>query len=162
MGLLSARGTKAGDHFNYASHVAERVASEQEKRAAGERRELLQKKKLLFRERLRKRPTGGAVEDEDEEEAEEPEDTPEAVAAVESEMMAVLGRSSSCEVKLARDDQISRRHAQIEARDGGLWVRDLGSTYGTMLNGTKLDGSGPLKPGDSLAIGASSFRLQMV
>ena len=25
---MTARGTKAGEHFNYASHVAERVASE--------------------------------------------------------------------------------------------------------------------------------------
>lgn len=28
-GLLTARGTRAGDHFAYASHVAERVTSEQ-------------------------------------------------------------------------------------------------------------------------------------
>ena len=60
-GLLSARGTKAGEHFNYASHVAERVATEQEKRAAGERRELLTKKEI-FRERLRKRTGVGARE----------------------------------------------------------------------------------------------------
>ena len=38
MGLLSARGSKAGEHFIYASHVAERVTSEHEKRAAGERK----------------------------------------------------------------------------------------------------------------------------
>ncbi|KAL1529784.1 hypothetical protein AB1Y20_000718 [Prymnesium parvum] len=95
-GLLSARGTKAGDHFNYASHVAERVTSEQEKRAAGERRELLQKKKQLFRERLKKRGTGGALEEEENSDMDEPpEDTPEALAAVESEMMQVLGRSTS-------------------------------------------------------------------
>merc|ERR1719409_1311693 len=72
-GLLSARGTKAGEHFNYASHVAERVATEQEKRAAGERRELLTKKKEIFRERLRKRQDVGSLGDDsaDEDELEE-------------------------------------------------------------------------------------------
>ena len=46
----------------------------------------------LFRERLKKRPsTLGALDEEDEEdeEADEPEDTPEVIAAVESEMMQV-------------------------------------------------------------------------
>ena len=98
LGLLSARGSKAGDHFDYASHVAERVASEQEKRAAGDRKELLAKKKQLFRERLKKRPSqlGMTVdeEDEDDEGEELAEDSPEVMAAVESEMMQVLARSS--------------------------------------------------------------------
>lgn len=40
----------------------------------------------------------------------------------------LLGRSSSCDVTLSRDDQISRRHVQIEAREGKLLARDLGST----------------------------------
>ena len=40
----------------------------------------------------------------------------------------LIGRSSSCDVTLSRDDQISRRHMQIEARDGKLLARDLGST----------------------------------
>ena len=94
-GLLSARGTKAGEHFNYASHVAERVATEQEKRAAGERRELLTKKKEIFRERLRKRTDIGSPGDDsvDEDELEE-EERPETFAALEAEMMQVLGRST--------------------------------------------------------------------
>merc|ERR1719409_2590641 len=94
-GLLSARGTKAGEHFNYASHVAERVASEQEKRAAGERKELLTKKKEIFRERLRKRTDFGSPGDDDSEGDEfEEEERPETFAALEAEMMQVLGRST--------------------------------------------------------------------
>ena len=94
-GLLSARGTKAGEHFNYASHVAERVATEQEKRAAGERRELLTKKKEIFRERLRKRTDFGSPGDDsaDDDDLEE-EERPETFAALEAEMMQVLGRST--------------------------------------------------------------------
>ena len=71
----------------------------------------------------------------------------------------LLGRSSSCDVTLSRDDQISRRHAQLEGRDGALYLRDLGSTYGTLLNGAKLEGSAQLQPGDTVGLGASSFRL---
>ena len=41
----------------------------------------------------------------------------------------ILGRSSSCDVTLARDDQISRRHLQMESRDGKVFAKDLGSTY---------------------------------
>ncbi|KOO27624.1 kinesin heavy chain [Chrysochromulina tobinii] len=94
-GLLSARGTKAGEHFNYASHVAERVATEQEKRAAGERREMLTKKKQIFRERLRKRSDHGMNHDDDSDNyEEEEEERPETFAALEAEMMQVLGRST--------------------------------------------------------------------
>lgn len=73
----------------------------------------------------------------------------------------LLGRSSSCDVTLSRDDQISRRHMQIEARDGKLMARDLGSTYGTRINGKALGAeAAELKPGDVLVLGASSFQLQ--
>jgi len=72
----------------------------------------------------------------------------------------LLGRSSSCDVTLSRDDQISRRHLQVEARDGRLFVRDLGSTYGTRINNKTLGAeSAELKVGDVLGVGASSFQL---
>ena len=50
---------------------------------------------------------------------------------------------------------------QIEWRDGVLSLRDLGSTYGTQLNGGKLAGtSSALKAGDIIGMGASSFELR--
>jgi len=73
----------------------------------------------------------------------------------------VIGRSSSCEVTLPRDDQISRRHVEGQARDGKLFIRDLGSTYGTSLNGTAVgDDYVQVRPGDVISVGTSSFRLQ--
>ena len=97
-GLLSARGGKAGDHFIHAAEVAMSATSEKEKRATGERKDLLQKKKALFRERLAQRKRSGNADDdsdEDEEgEGEAEEDREEVMAAVEAEMVAVLGRSS--------------------------------------------------------------------
>jgi hypothetical protein len=75
--------------------------------------------------------------------------------------LIVIGRSSSCEVTLARDDQISRRHVEVQARDGKLFIRDLGSTYGTRLNGTAVgDEHVQVRPGDVVSVGTSSFRLQ--
>ncbi len=42
-----------------------------------------------------------------------------------------------------------------------LSLRDLGSTYGTQLNGGKLAGtSSALKAGDIIGMGASSFELR--
>jgi hypothetical protein len=76
----------------------------------------------------------------------------------------LLGRSSSCDVTLSRDDQISRKHMQMESKDGKLIARDLGSTYGTRLNGKALvpNEATEFKPGDVLVLGASSFMLQSV
>ena len=77
--------------------------------------------------------------------------------------MILIGRSSSCDVTLSRDDQISRRHMQIEARDNKMFARDLGSTYGTRINGKALGSeAAELKAGDVLVLGASSFQVQAV
>lgn len=51
-----------------------------------------------------------------------------------------LGRERSCEVVLA-EQAVSRNHARI-SRDGALcFLEDLGSAYGTQLNGQKLVGA---------------------
>lgn len=82
--------------------------------------------------------------------------------AAEGRSTAVLGRSSSCDVTLGRDDQISRKHLQMDVREGKLLVRDLGSTYGTRLNGKALTAAAALvQPGDMLSIGASCFKLRV-
>ena len=45
-----------------------------------------------------------------------------------------IGRSSDCDLPI-RVSSVSRRHCQIEIRAGRTFVRDLGSTNGTRLNG---------------------------
>src|SRR5882762_5985654 len=52
-----------------------------------------------------------------------------------------IGRLDPLEVVLD-DNSVSRRHAEVRATDHGWRVRDLGSTNGTFLNGTRL------QPGD--------------
>src|SRR5580698_1175687 len=64
-----------------------------------------------------------------------------------------LGRSSAAELSFPDDGGLSRQHLAIE-RDGDGWaLRDLGSKNGTMLNGAKVNGRTPLKPGDRIAAG---------
>ena len=64
-----------------------------------------------------------------------------------------LGRDPGCQVVLAQQ-AVSRTHARI-SRDGSLFfVEDLGSSYGTHVNGTKLPKGEKhlLKNGDLIAI----------
>ncbi|MDX2033159.1 MAG: MFS transporter [Blastocatellia bacterium] len=60
------------------------------------------------------------------------------------------------------DGAISRKHVQIEQRDGHYLLKDLGSLNGTYLNGKRIDSQEhPLKDGDEIMIGRTRmlFRL---
>jgi hypothetical protein len=60
------------------------------------------------------------------------------------------------EIALDADDAVSHRHALLtRSKDGGLSIRDVGSSNGTRLNGADLAPltDTPLKDGDSIAIG---------
>ncbi len=66
--------------------------------------------------------------------------------------LITLGRATECTIPI-KDRYLSRRHAEI-AFDNDAWlVRDLGSVNGTLLNGTRLHGAAPLRPGDRIKIG---------
>lgn len=58
------------------------------------------------------------------------------------------------------DLRLSRRHAQIEWRDGGLWLQDL-SVNGTWLNRSRVVESVPVQPGDLIVIGESVLQLRL-
>ncbi len=70
-----------------------------------------------------------------------------------------LGRSSSCEISIP-DPALSRNHCLFETRDGGLWVTDLASANGTVVNDTQL---GPdsqcLQTGDRVFLGDSVIQV---
>lgn len=74
----------------------------------------------------------------------------------------VIGRSRTCDVVLANDPAVSRRHALVERFDSFLRVRDLGSSNGTFLNGVKVGGPQRLKPGDAIAIGGTTIQYAVV
>jgi pSer/pThr/pTyr-binding forkhead associated (FHA) protein len=50
---------------------------------------------------------------------------------------------------------VSRRHAQIHLQENELYIRDLGSTNGTRLNGVIIPANQPvrLRDGDELELG---------
>ena len=65
-----------------------------------------------------------------------------------------IGRHPSCELSV-REDDVSRRHAEVRCEQDGYVLHDLRSTNGTFLNGERLEGCAPLSPGDRIQVGAS-------
>jgi transcriptional regulator with GAF, ATPase, and Fis domain len=50
----------------------------------------------------------------------------------------VLGTADGAQVRVV-DPKVSRLHAELSLDDGGLWVRDLGSTNGTWVDEVRVD-----------------------
>jgi pSer/pThr/pTyr-binding forkhead associated (FHA) protein len=71
-----------------------------------------------------------------------------------------IGRSSASDIVLKSDDYASGRHARLTRHGGLLYVEDMGSTNGTFVNGRKAVGATPLKHGDTVRIGSTSFRYE--
>ncbi len=64
----------------------------------------------------------------------------------------VLGRAPDCDLPVD-SARASRRHAEVRRQGDRFWVRDLGSTNGTLVNGARIAGEHPLHPGDRIGIG---------
>ncbi|OEU86175.1 hypothetical protein DB35_09685 [Streptomyces abyssalis] len=54
---------------------------------------------------------------------------------------------------------VSRTHAQLRATGDGWKLRDLGSSNGTWVNGSRVTGSVRVRPGDTVRFGQTGFRL---
>jgi ABC-type multidrug transport system ATPase subunit len=63
----------------------------------------------------------------------------------------VIGRDTSSDLPL-KHPTVSFRHAMVFAQNGGLVIRDLGSTNGTFVNGQRIS-QVPLNSGDIVQIG---------
>jgi hypothetical protein len=73
----------------------------------------------------------------------------------------VLGRSSEVELRV-RDRKVSGRHCAFSLdAQGDLQVEDLSSTNGTTVDDRKVTGSSPLKSGETLGAGASTWRVEL-
>ncbi len=65
----------------------------------------------------------------------------------------VIGRDATCQLRLG-SAMVSKLHAAILSRDDGVFVRDLGSTNGTIINGQAIrSGDLEVKSGDRIQIG---------
>ena len=63
-----------------------------------------------------------------------------------------VGRAPGC--SMVFDEQfVSQVHARMFVRDGGVFVEDLGSTNGTWVNGSRVVGQMPARPGDRIQVG---------
>lgn len=72
-----------------------------------------------------------------------------------------MGRSSSCEISI-KDPALSRNHCLVEVRDDALWITDLASANGTLVNGTELGAdSVQLKVGDVIEAGDSALKVEL-
>jgi len=67
-----------------------------------------------------------------------------------------LGRGAGMDVVLD-DASVSNQHAALELTEAGFRIRDLGSTNGVRVNGSRV-AAAELKHGDRLEIGSLAFR----
>ena len=70
-----------------------------------------------------------------------------------------IGRRPGNEVEID-DPFLSGQHAEILLEAGEWWIRDLGSTNGTLLNGAPVAALTALRPGDIVQFG--NVRLQVL
>ena len=69
----------------------------------------------------------------------------------------VVGRGAESGAVIP-DVTVSRRHAELRATETGVAVRDLGSSNGTSINGSRVS-AGDLIPGDTIVFGKIVYRL---
>ena len=73
----------------------------------------------------------------------------------------VLGRSAEAKVSTAQDTEASNKHAALYREKGALMLRDLGSSNGTFLNGTRIVRPEPVHDRDHLVIGRTDIRVYL-
>ena len=71
----------------------------------------------------------------------------------------VVGTDPGADIVVA-DPGVSHRHASLAPVEGGITVEDLGSTNGTLVNGTRVTGSQELQAGDRVQVGATVLEVR--
>ncbi len=70
----------------------------------------------------------------------------------------LIGTSESCGLRL-RDPEVSRRHVSVEVHGAHLRLRDLGSTNGTRLDGTRVI-EALLEGKETVSLGSSAIQVE--
>lgn len=73
--------------------------------------------------------------------------------------LIVVGRKDDCDLRLEHKS-VSKLHCVIVKTDGLLLLRDLGSTNGTRVNGTRVRRAA-LLPNDNITIAHFKFRVHL-
>ena len=71
----------------------------------------------------------------------------------------VIGRASESDLVVA-DRFLSRKHARLFVDEGRLFVEDLGSRNGTLLNDQAVEGSAEARPGDHVKVSGSVIHIE--
>ncbi len=72
-----------------------------------------------------------------------------------------IGRQEEGVGKLSDDVEISRRHAHIARSSGGFVIEDLGSTNGTIVNGSAIAQPHTLRVGDTVEMGGTTLLVEL-
>jgi pSer/pThr/pTyr-binding forkhead associated (FHA) protein len=68
----------------------------------------------------------------------------------------LIGRGGACDI-VVDDELCSREHCRLQVRGDTIFLTDLGSVNGVLVNGERIDGEVPLRHGDTLAVGREQF-----
>ena len=75
-----------------------------------------------------------------------------------------IGRREGNDIALSEDSYVSGSHAELIADERGFWLVDVGSTNGTMLNGSRIEPNTrmALNDGDEITIGQTAFEFEVL
>lgn len=78
----------------------------------------------------------------------------------------LIGRLESTKgrktILVVDDEKVSKEHCRISASGKSIYVQDLESKNGTLLNGKSIEGKTALHSGDSLCVGDTEFKVQLL
>jgi pSer/pThr/pTyr-binding forkhead associated (FHA) protein len=72
----------------------------------------------------------------------------------------IIGRDPQCQLRPA-SSMISRRHCAVLVRENKVYLRDFGSTNGTLVNDKRVEGEVELHHGDRIVIDPLNFEIHM-
>jgi pSer/pThr/pTyr-binding forkhead associated (FHA) protein len=72
----------------------------------------------------------------------------------------LFGRGDECHVR-PNSDWVSRQHCLLRVAPDGVFLRDLGSRNGTLVNGKRVVDECPLQQGDHVQVGPLVFQVKI-
>ena len=87
----------------------------------------------------------------------DPQGTPKRMEFDKPEV--VFGKHAECDIVIS-NPKVSRRHARLFEKNGGIFIEDLKSTNGTFVNDATITGEQELKSGDRLRVGGVEISVE--
>lgn len=79
---------------------------------------------------------------------------------ISTEKVKIGRKAGVCNIALA-DKAVSGEHCEVYARSGKIYIRDLGSSNGTFVDGRKIDSETELRTGTILKLGKTEYRVMI-